>query len=133
MAANVTLRTAKQNKVQIEAVLSDLLSGCKLHKKVDVLLFNPPYVVTPSEEVGSLGIEAAWAGGIDGREVIDRLLPKVDDLVSPTGCFYMVVIKENRPAEIMEFFNARGFYTSVVASRRAGPEFLSVLKFSRTQ
>jgi release factor glutamine methyltransferase len=29
------------------------------------------------KKVGSKGIEAAWAGGIDGREVIDQLLPLV--------------------------------------------------------
>lgn len=48
-------------------------------------------------QVGSKGIEAAWAGGERGRQVIDRFLTKVSDLLSEEGLFYMVVIKENIP------------------------------------
>ena len=48
-------------------------------------------------QVGNQGIEASWAGGVAGRQVIDRLLPLVPNLLSPRGVFYMVVIKENKP------------------------------------
>ena len=54
---------------------------------VDILIFNPPYVPTTNEEVvshytdvshGSSNlISAAWAGGIDGRVVIDKFLPLI--------------------------------------------------------
>jgi len=54
---------------QVEAI-EDEVTG-----KIDVLMFNPPYVVTPPDEVGSTGIEASWAGGKNGREVINELIP----------------------------------------------------------
>lgn len=50
-------------------------------------------------QVGSTGIEAAWAGGERGREVTDRFLPVVAQLLSSKGLFYLITIAENDPGE----------------------------------
>ncbi|KAM4788356.1 methyltransferase N6AMT1 isoform 3-T4 [Cyanocitta cristata] len=92
MAAYCTQETALLNNVHLQPVITDLVKGLspRLNGKVDLLLFNPPYVVTPSEEVKSRGIEASWAGGKQGREVMDRVFPLVPDLLSPGGLFYLM-------------------------------------------
>ncbi|XP_053575770.1 methyltransferase N6AMT1 [Bombina bombina] len=132
-AASCTLETARVNKVYIEPVITDLIKGLlpRLHGQVDLLVFNPPYVLTPSEEVGSLGIEAAWAGGKNGREVMDRLFPLVPKLLSDDGSFYLLVLKENNPNEILKKMKKFELAGSIVLSRQAGRENLSILKFCR--
>ena len=45
--------------------------------------------------MGGDQLSAAWAGGADGREVVDRLFPVVPSLLSPKGRFYLLVLKEN--------------------------------------
>ncbi|KAL1788565.1 hemK methyltransferase family member 2 isoform X1 [Sigmodon hispidus] len=51
-AAACTLETARCNRVHIQPVITDLVQGLlpRLKGKVDLLVFNPPYVVTPPEE-----------------------------------------------------------------------------------
>ncbi|KAL4681923.1 hypothetical protein H8959_007400 [Pygathrix nigripes] len=51
-AAACTLETARCNKVHVQPVITDLVKGLlpRLKEKVDLLVFNPPYVVTPPEE-----------------------------------------------------------------------------------
>lgn len=135
LAAGVAQQTARNNGARtFDIVRTDLLSCYepRIQGQIDVLLFNPPYVPTPSEEVGSTGIEAAWAGGLHGREVIDRLLPRINSLLSPRGVFYMVVVAENRPNEIAAVLAQDGFAMTVVRSTKAINERLSILKFSRT-
>ncbi|KAJ2504579.1 HemK methyltransferase member 2 [Coemansia sp. RSA 2052] len=101
----------------------------RLRGNIDVLVFNPPYVVTPSTEVDSTIEAAAWAGGVLGREVLDLLIPQVPALLSPGGRFYLVVIEQNKPDEIIAEFAVLGLAGKRVLSRRAGIESLSILRF----
>ncbi|KAG0366336.1 HemK methyltransferase member 2 [Gamsiella multidivaricata] len=134
-AARATKGTAKQNQLSVDVIETHLTDGLlpRLEGQIDLMYFNPPYVLTPSEEVGSHSVEASWAGGIDGREVIDEFLPYVKRLLSSKGAFYLVVVNENKPDEIREIMKQDGFDSSVVKTRLAGREKLLILKFIRTK
>ncbi|MCO5550312.1 hypothetical protein L7F22_003795 [Adiantum nelumboides] len=83
-AVHTTCSTLAAHHVNAEVVVADLVSGLEklLDKVVDVLVFNPPYVPTPEDEVGVEGIASTWAGGDRGRTVIDRMPSIVDSLLS---------------------------------------------------
>ncbi|KAJ8004265.1 hypothetical protein DPEC_G00157020 [Dallia pectoralis] len=130
-AAQCTQMTSRCNGVELQPVITDLVHSFlpRLLGKVDVILFNPPYVVTPPEEVGSCGIEAAWAGGKQGREVMDRFFPLLPKLLSEQGLFYLVTVAENNPEEIASLLCKSGLQGVPCLSRRTGPENLCVLRF----
>ncbi|XP_064922092.1 methyltransferase N6AMT1 isoform X3 [Columba livia] len=106
VAAYCTLETALLNNVHLQPVITDL--------------------------VESHGIEASWAGGKKGREVMDRVFPLVPDLLSAGGLFYLVTIKENHPDEILETMKKCGLEGTRVLSRQAGQEMLTILKFKKS-
>ena len=137
VAVGAARRTGAANGVpRLEVVRGDLAEAlaARLAGHVDVLVFNPPYVPTPSDEVGSDGIEAAWAGGADGREVIDRLLPRVGALLRrPRGRFYMVLVEENRPADVAKILATQGLSASCVVKKRARNEHLAIYRYEFAQ
>ena len=132
-ACQATMRTAQQNENDVNAINCDLLGPVmsRLDRSVDVLVFNPPYVVTESVELGSHELPAAWAGGKDGRQVMDRLFPLLDRILSPQGVLYLVAIKPNRIEQIEFDLDQLGFKMSIVLQRKAGIEHLFILKFNR--
>ncbi|KAF1799020.1 S-adenosyl-L-methionine-dependent methyltransferase [Mucor lusitanicus] len=133
-ACETTRQTGLHNGItQIEPIRASLVDGImpRLKNRIDILCFNPPYVVTTHEEVGSMGIEAAWAGGIDGREVIDQLLPLVKDILSPQGIFYLLLINENKPDQVVQLMKeAYGMNAGIIMERRAGREKQFIVKIT---
>ncbi|EPE06732.1 n -glutamine methyltransferase mtq2 [Ophiostoma piceae UAMH 11346] len=99
----------------VGAVRSDLVSALR-PGQVDVLLFNPPYVPTPSLPaveadaaiqkdnfaMESHLLELAYAGGHDGMETTDRLLASLPSVLSPRGCAYILLCAQNRPDAVKE-------------------------------
>jgi release factor glutamine methyltransferase len=133
LAARATQATFRANGVVGDVLVGDLATALepRLRGRVDLLLFNPPYVPTPPEELGKDDIYAAWAGGARGRQVTDRFLPHAPALLAPGGVMLLVAVEENAPEELLAAMRDAGLSAEVAARRRAGRERLSVLRFQR--
>ena len=135
-AAAATRALGRTVGVEIDVVLTDLLRSMRVDGAIDVLCFNPPYVPTPSEEIEPIrargnGIAAAWAGGLDGREVIDRFLPFLPRVLSERGCCYLLLVQKNKPFQLIRALSAMGLASKIVVKRRAQNERLLVLRIFR--
>ena len=62
-----------------------------------MIVFNPPYVATDGEELDQAqsrkGIEAAWAGGQHGIQVLEDFLPQAKQRLSAHGVIYLLLIE----------------------------------------
>ncbi|XP_018493510.1 uncharacterized protein LOC108863547 [Raphanus sativus] len=133
LAARVTTETLEAHGVEADVICTDIASclETRLAGSVDVIVVNPPYVPTPEYEVGMEGIASAWAGGENGRSVIDRMLPVVDRLLSEKGWFYLVTLTSNYPSEICLMMRKRGYAWRIMVQRSTEEENLVILKFWR--
>jgi release factor glutamine methyltransferase len=139
-AIRIAKATAESNRISTEhfqAVQCDLASQLleQMEGKVDVLIFNPPYVPTPDEEVGSRGIEASWAGGSNGRVVLDRALPQIARLLAfPHGVAYVVTVDDNYPEQISQTMDdLYGIKVVPWLRRRAHNEYLTIQRMTPTR
>ncbi|KAF8807281.1 S-adenosyl-L-methionine-dependent methyltransferase [Phlegmacium glaucopus] len=138
-ACRCTWLTGEQNQVDIQVVNASLADPFyqRLSYKVDVILFNPPYVPTSAEEVlqaqDSRDIQGSWAGGSDGMQVTYAFLDRAESLLSSRGRFYLVALKQNNIPKIcqimQESYHLQG---NIVLQRRAGREHLFIICFVRS-
>lgn len=49
--------------------------------------------------------------------------------MSPSGVFYLLIVKENDEEDILNVMKSFSWRGSVIIERKAGREFLKVLKF----
>ncbi|GAB2220320.1 hypothetical protein Drorol1_Dr00007965 [Drosera rotundifolia] len=132
-AVSVTQETLGAHGVHTEVIMTNIASGLekRLAGLVDVMVVNPPYVPTPEAEVGAAGITASWAGGENGRSVIDKILPIADKLLSDRGWLYMVTLTVNNPSQICGKMREMGYASRIVVQRSTVEESLQIIKFWR--
>mmetsp|Transcript_382 Transcript_382/g.777 ORF Transcript_382/g.777 Transcript_382/m.777 type:complete len:376 (+) Transcript_382:180-1307(+) len=146
LALEFAQRTAKENGVamddkaavprmrKIDFVECDLATPLleTLKGTIDVLVFNPPYVPTEDSEIRGNGIEISWAGGENGRRVIDLALPQIAALLrKPDGVCYMITVDDNLPPQLASILKKdHGLQMIPLVRRRARNEYLSVQKIS---
>jgi release factor glutamine methyltransferase len=138
-AMQATRCTAMHNLVSVDPVMTSMCEGMRLEGLVDVLIFNPPYVPSELDEVvipsprrirSDNIVDAAFAGGPDGRYWVDLFFPHVPRLLSPQGTFWLVTIEHNKPQELMTLAHEQyGLKSRIVKRRKAGMELLYILKF----
>ncbi|WRX21294.1 Methyltransferase small domain - like 2, partial [Theobroma cacao] len=130
-AIRVTQETMEAHRVHAELINTDIASGLenRLAGLVDLLVVNPPYVPTPEDEVGREGIASAWAGGENGRSVIDRILLVALKLLSKRGWLYMVTLTANNPSQICRQMRKKGYDSRIIVQRSTEEESLHIIKF----
>ncbi|XP_022837111.1 hemK methyltransferase family member 2 [Spodoptera litura] len=129
-ACVMSKQTAAYNKVKLDTCNMDLTSSFT-DNVFDVIIFNPPYVVTESEECGGCDITASWAGGTKGREITDRLINMIPKKLANNGVFYLLLIEENIPDEVVQIMSGYGYKSEVVLKRKVRNEQQLVFKFFR--
>ena len=84
------IRCAKENSAlngvqnKMFFVQASLFTALNPYTTFDLILFNAPYL--PSEEGEDASwIVRAWAGGVKGREVVDRFIAEVPAYLKPHG------------------------------------------------
>ncbi|XP_044744808.1 methyltransferase N6AMT1 [Coccinella septempunctata] len=129
-ACMATKNTARLNGCNIEVLNSNLIDGFK-SCLFDLVLFNPPYVITDSDEYDRDIINKAWAGGLMGREIIDKFIERLPKILSKRGLCYLLLLKENNVHEIGTKLSGLNFMSQIILERKIIGENLLVMKIFR--
>jgi len=87
-------------------------------EKFDLILFNTPYLPTEEDERVDDALDAAWDGGADGREVIDRFLEGLKDHLNPGGRVQLVQSSLSNVERTLQKLKDMGFDASVTAREK---------------
>ncbi|MBI5459363.1 HemK2/MTQ2 family protein methyltransferase [Methanobacterium sp.] len=87
-------------------------------EKFDLILFNTPYLPTSEDERVHDELEAAWDGGSDGREVIDRFLDELIDYLNPEGRVQLVQSSLSDIDKTLDKLEKMGLDTCVTAREK---------------
>jgi len=109
-------RNAETNgaKEKIEFRHGDLFQPIRKNERFSLILFNSPYLPSePDEEKSWIG--KAWAGGSNGRKVIDRFIAEAPQWLVDGGKILLVQSSLSDVNRTLEMFKERNLHAMVVA------------------
>ena len=117
-AVRCAKENAKLNNVadKMFFVQGDLLSPFRVLGGFDLILFNAPYLPVDVME-GESWFGRAWAGGVTGRQVIDRFILEAPKLLKRNGRIFLMQSTLSDVNATFERFEENGLKVSVVAKR----------------
>ena len=122
-AVEITKENAVSNSVKIDVMHSNLFSNVK--GKFDLIVFNPPYL--PVEEGET---DFTYAGGLSGRETVERFVSGVKSHLNEHGSVLIVISSLTGEKETIGLFRKEGLSASVVAKEKIPWEELIVIDAS---
>ncbi len=105
-AVRLTEKNAERCGVseRINAIHGDLFSPLG-PEKFDVIIFNPPYLVSDAVRKETDKIELAWEGGVEGRDTTQRFLTEAKRYLEPGGRIYLLLEGQNMVEELIGQFS----------------------------
>jgi len=102
---------------RIDFIQGDLFSAFCDGLRFDLVLFNAPYL--PSEEgEESTWIGKAWAGGSNGRLVVDKFIAEVPAYLKPRGRVLLMQSTLTGVEETIQMFNKQNLKATVIAEQQ---------------
>jgi release factor glutamine methyltransferase len=117
------IRCAKENSAlngvrgKIDFVQASLFTALNPNAIFDLILFNAPYLPSEENEAASW-IDRAWAGGANGREVVDRFISEVPLHLKSCGRVLLMQSTLTGVEETLRKFSEQGLNAAVKASQK---------------
>ncbi len=106
----------------------DLYSVLKNDEFFDIIVFNPPYLPTKSEDVvgGSGWFDKSVDGGVDGLDVVKRFLEGLSLFLKKNGRGYFVFSSLSSKKKLVSYLSKNKLSYDIVVSQRFNDEILYV-------
>jgi len=115
----------------ISTIQADLFFGIK--GRFDLVLFNPPYLPTPTEERLSGWLNRAFDGGESGRDTIIRFLKDLRPHLRPGGRALLLISTLTGIGEVIEEASRQGLDSEQLAAESHFFEKLIVLRLTESR
>jgi release factor glutamine methyltransferase len=111
----------------IDFIVGDMFKSIKLGELFSLILFNAPYLPCMSDEEKTW-IGKSWAGGLNGREIIDQFINKASKFLTSRGKIFLVQSSLSDLNKTQKMFVDKNLCTKIVSSIKFPFESIILVK-----